>query len=117
MIRVPENSLPDRIYHFHETPVGQMLGAELDPAQVSIDTHIVGIVKPDRLLVSVRSRYNATGRAPLRYEVNLPAGWTVRAVRCNVVLQTGSNVWPENPGFLTPSEGFRTLELDLKTEQ
>jgi len=85
MFTLPAESLPDRIYHSHEPPVKNPVTAELEPSQVSIETQIVGVIEPQRLLASVRSRYAASGRSPLRHEVELPAGWDVRTVRCNAM--------------------------------
>jgi len=82
---LPNENLPDRVYHTHEPAVNARVTAELDPSQVSIETQIVGVILPQRLLASARSRYAATGRTPLRHEVEMPAGWDVRTVRCNAM--------------------------------
>ncbi|MCY3023706.1 MAG: discoidin domain-containing protein [Planctomycetota bacterium] len=83
MFTLPPESLPDRIYQCHEPPANNMVAAELEPGQMAIETQAVAVVKPDRLLACVRSRYTATGRGPLRHEVELPAGWDIRTVRGN----------------------------------
>ena len=81
LVKLPPERMPDRIFRFHEPPAGHRVSAEPVEGHVSIETQSVGVVRPGRLLIGVRSRYTARGRTPLRHEVVLPAGWTVRTVR------------------------------------
>ena len=85
MFTLPAENLPDRIYHCHEPPVKILVSAELTPGQVAIETQVTGVIKPDRVLLCVRSRYAVTGNAPLKHEILLPAGYSVRTVRCNAM--------------------------------
>jgi len=86
VFNLPAASLPDRIYRWLEPPLKHTVGAELEPGQVALETQIVGVIKPERLLACVRTRYTtATGRTPLRHEVELPAGWDVRTCRSNAM--------------------------------
>ncbi|HYG75537.1 MAG TPA: discoidin domain-containing protein, partial [Planctomycetota bacterium] len=82
---LPAENLPDRLYHWHESLASATLSAEADVGQVSIETQLVGVILPEQLIASARSRYTASGRAPLRHEVDLPAGWNVRTVRCSAM--------------------------------
>lgn len=85
MFTLPAGSLPDRIYRWHEPPLTAPVCAEMEPGQTSIETQIVGVVKPGRLIACARSRYTVSGRTPLRHEVELPAGWEVRTCRSNAL--------------------------------
>ena len=138
MFTLPEASLPDRIYHFHQPPAGQLLSVELEQGQVSIETQIVGVIKPERLHASVRSRYIKEGtaaRTPLRHEVELPPEWEVRTVRSaamrdweiidaggkrrlvvhfNTRAATGTEViWSAERPLQLPATGALTLDLPL----
>ncbi len=80
--KIPDGELPDRIYSLYGSGEGESLAAEGLRGDVVIDTDVVSLVDLDRLVVSVRSRYTVTGPGPLRHEVQIPKGWSVRTVRC-----------------------------------
>jgi hypothetical protein len=85
MFKLPAESLPDRIYQFHEPPAAQTVGAEWESGQTALETRIVGVVRPERLLACVQTKYVAGERMPWRHEVELPADWSVRTVRGNAL--------------------------------
>jgi len=78
---LPPAAQPDRIYHWYEPPAGSRVAAEIETHQVSLETQLASVVLPHVFQVYARSRYTATGRLPLRHEVDLPANWEIRSVR------------------------------------
>lgn len=70
-----------RFYRFLEPPTNQQIEAEFPKGRVTLKTDIVGVVEPERLVVSARTRYVVTGPSPLRHEIPLPNNWTVRNVQ------------------------------------
>ncbi len=82
-IRLTRPAAPDRVYRFLEAPVGtgRELAASFSEGRATLTTDVVGVVQPERLLVSVRSRYRVTGAGPLKHEVPLPGSWTIRHVQ------------------------------------
>jgi len=78
---LPPSAQPDRIYHWYEPPLASRVMAEMESHQATLETQLTGVVLPHVLQVYARSRYTATGRLPLRHEIDLPAGWEIRSVR------------------------------------
>ena len=76
---------PDRIYQAYGSGEGESVSAETLTGEVSISTEIIAVVAEDRLITSARSRYAVKGPGPLRHEVAIPAGWSVRTVSSNTL--------------------------------
>jgi hypothetical protein len=72
---------PDRIYHAYGTGEGETVAIEAVRGDVEIATSLLALIEPGRAAVSARSRYTVKELGPLRHEVALPEGWTVRTVK------------------------------------
>lgn len=83
--RIAPDASPDRIYHAYGSASGEMLAVERVETRADVDTEIVLVIEPDRLVLTARSRYTVSGPGPLRHEVPLPAGWSVRNVKCDAL--------------------------------
>lgn len=82
-----EAAPPDRILHFYGSPDTARVAVELDPLQTALETQFTGLIQSEKLLIAARTQYTSAGAGvgPLRYEVELPAGWLVRTVRGNAL--------------------------------
>jgi hypothetical protein len=76
-----EAEIPDRIYQAFGSGEGEKLAVESLAPEATVATEIVAVIGTDRLAISVRSRYGAAGAGPLRHEVPVPKGWSVRSVK------------------------------------
>ncbi len=82
---VSAEELPDRLYHAYGSGAGESLAVEPAPVEVTVATTAAAVVGPDRCDVWVRSVYEVTGPGPLRHEVAIPRGWSVRNVASNAL--------------------------------
>ncbi len=78
---VPAEEIPDRIYHAYASGEGETIAAEAVASEATLVTDAVLLVNADRLAVTAKSRWTVTGPGPLREEIPLPEGWSVRSVK------------------------------------
>ncbi len=72
----------DRIFHFHDSLANETIRSVSAEPEGALETQAVGLFSSERVAVAVRVRYaGITGPGPLRFEVPVPAGWTVRVAR------------------------------------
>ncbi len=89
-VALPPDIQPDLILHYYGAPANQVVAAELEPSDTTLDTQFAGIVRDGRLTIGARVRFTVTGRAPLRYDVELPPDWEIRTVRADRAARLGS---------------------------
>jgi len=71
---------PDRVYHAYGSAAGETLSIDEVRNSVSLESDIIAVLQPDRIVLSVRSRYTVKGPGFLRHEIVLPEGWIPRKV-------------------------------------
>ncbi len=78
---VEEASLPVRAYHGYGSGAGATLAIGAASTELAVSSQGIAIVHSDRLTAFVRARYSTARPGPLRYEVDVPAGWWIRSAR------------------------------------
>jgi hypothetical protein len=80
LFAIDAGETPDRLYHAYASGEGEELAVAGVMDDVQLATDATALIRADRLLVFVRSRYLKANPGPLRHRVPLPAAWTVRHV-------------------------------------
>lgn len=75
----------DRIYKTFGSGAGERLAVTPVASTASVASHAVALLRSDRLLIFVHSRYGDSQWGPVRHRVTIPDGWEVRTVRCDTL--------------------------------